>query len=155
MEIREYRDPEFPGYYVSDEGDVYSTRQNRPEGMYKLRPGTDKMGYHQVVLCNNTRRRTFKVHQLVGKTFIDNPHNHTDINHKDEIKLNNCVDNLEWCDHQYNMEYTCGKTWKVMWKSTGEVFSVFNLNKFCRTMNIYPNQLKRRGNSIIPFSLVD
>lgn len=46
-----------------------------------------------------------KVHTLVADTFIPNPYNYTEINHKDENKKNNTVENLEWCTKSYNNVY--------------------------------------------------
>lgn len=62
---------------------------------------TDKLGYKIV----NLSRKTYKVHRLVAKAFIDNPNNYICVNHKDEDKSNNKVDNLEWCTHKYNSNY--------------------------------------------------
>jgi hypothetical protein len=45
------------------------------------------------------------IHRLVAEAFIPNPDNLPEVNHKDENKLNNCADNLEWCTKQYNMNY--------------------------------------------------
>ncbi|MBS5626975.1 MAG: HNH endonuclease [Porphyromonadaceae bacterium] len=45
------------------------------------------------------------IHRLVAKTFIPNPYNLPQVNHKDENKLNNSVENLEWCTAQYNLSY--------------------------------------------------
>ena len=45
------------------------------------------------------------IHRLVALAFLDNPNNYTQVNQEDETKLNNCVDNLEWCDAKYNINY--------------------------------------------------
>lgn len=70
-----------------------------------LKPGTDKDGYLQVCLCKNNKQKTYKVHRLVAETFIPNPDNLPYINHRDECKTNNNVENLEWCDCKYNSNY--------------------------------------------------
>ena len=64
-----------------------------------------KNGYLQVVLSNNNTRKYIAVHRLVAETFLQNTHNLPQVNHKDENKLNNCVDNLEWCTAKYNCNY--------------------------------------------------
>ena len=49
--------------------------------------------------------KRYFIHRLVAQAFIPNPNNLPEINHKDENPLNNNVDNLEWCTHQYNSNY--------------------------------------------------
>lgn len=61
--------------------------------------------YEKVVLFKNGKNKTYAVHRLVAKTFIPNLDNKPQVNHKDENKQNNCVDNLEWCTHKENMNY--------------------------------------------------
>lgn len=66
-----------------------------------LKPMKDPNGYLKVRLCN----KTFNLHHLVAETFIPNPNNYKEVNHKDENKTNNVVTNLEWCDRKYNQNY--------------------------------------------------
>ncbi len=65
-------------------------------------------GYFLVTLYKNNIKHIYLVHRLVAETFISNPNNHPCVNHKDENKENNRVDNLEWCTRKYNINYgTC------------------------------------------------
>ena len=65
----------------------------------------DTNGYLMTNLYKDGKRYAKRVHILVAQTFIPNPDNLPEVNHKDECKTNNCVDNLEWCDHKYNNNY--------------------------------------------------
>lgn len=70
-----------------------------------LSPIKDKDGYLQVNLCYNGKIHQIKIHRLVAQAFLSNPDNLPYVNHKDEVKTNNSVDNLEWCDVKYNNNY--------------------------------------------------
>lgn len=72
-----------------------------------LTPTSEKNGYARVILTKNgTSKCTHhSVHRLVAKAFLPNPKNLPEVNHIDEDKINNCVDNLEWCTHKYNSNY--------------------------------------------------
>ena len=70
-----------------------------------LSPIKDRDGYLQVNLCYSGRINSIKIHRLVAQAFIPNPDNLPQVNHKDEVKTNNNVDNLEWCDSKYNLNY--------------------------------------------------
>lgn len=68
----------------------------------------DGCGYLQVGLFDNNnkaKQKIFKVHRLVAEAFIPNPDNKPQVNHKDEDKTNNCVDNLEWMTSKENCNY--------------------------------------------------
>lgn len=63
-------------------------------------------GYKIVYLSvDSCKRMVKKVHRLVAEAFIPNPNNFPQINHKDENRLNNSVQNLEWCDAKYNANH--------------------------------------------------
>lgn len=64
-----------------------------------------KNGYCRVVLSKNNKIKNYLIHRLVAETFIPNPNNYECVNHKDENKLNNNVENLEWCTFTYNINY--------------------------------------------------
>lgn len=74
----------------------------------------DAYGYLQVRLSKDAVKKTQKVHRIVAIAFIPNPNNLPEINHKDEIKTNNRVGNLEWCDRKYNMQYGVNTHWHRM-----------------------------------------
>ena len=66
-------------------------------------------GYLRVTLyCGGTAKR-YLVHRIVGTAFAPNPDNFPEINHKDENKLNNTAENLEWCTSKYNSNYGTAK----------------------------------------------
>ena len=111
----EWRDIEgYEGLYqVSNTGKVKSLERTiwTGRGCYHTLPErilkADKWGggYYQVTLFKDGKRDRYKVHRLVAKAFIPNPDNLPCINHKDENKKNNCVQNLEWCTYKYNSNY--------------------------------------------------
>ena len=110
----------FSGYYVSRSGKVYREPNKyfdkRTDGPLVevgefLRGGAQTRQYSSVNISLKENGKTIKqikyyTHRLVAETLIPNPHNLTEVNHLDEDKLNNCVDNLEWVDHKTNFHYS-------------------------------------------------
>lgn len=95
----------YPNYVVTNHGRIISLNYHHTGEPKILIPGTDTCGYQFVSLCMNGKPKKFKVHRLVATAFIPNHENLAEVNHKDEVKTNNHVDNLEWCDRQYNINY--------------------------------------------------
>ena len=100
--MEEWRDIEgYEGLYqVSNEGRVRNVKRN------KVRSFSDNgCGYYNVLLSKNGNKTPHYVHRLVAEAFIPNPNNLPEVNHKNEDKTLNTVENLEWCTSKYNMNY--------------------------------------------------
>ena len=106
-------------YLVTDTGKVFSTSKNVTNGRGEyirngrfLSPslrGKDGIMYQFVKLSKNGQTKSHSVHRIVAEAFIENPNGFNVINHKDRNTLNNNCDNLEWCNQQYNNEYSHNK----------------------------------------------
>lgn len=99
-------------YAVSDCGKIKS--YDRIDALGRLKCGQElstkrnNRGYVQVHLSANGKQKMKLLHRLVAEAFLENPNNYPQVNHKDENKDNNSVDNLEWCDNLYNRRYGTG-----------------------------------------------
>lgn len=102
-------------YQVSNLGNVRSLNRivncnikNNNKAIKKgkiLKPNKKRNGYLQVCLLNKQKRKYCNIHRLVAETFIPNLNHLSQVNHIDENKDNNCVDNLEWCSPKYNCNF--------------------------------------------------
>ena len=106
----------------------------------------DAYGYLQVRLSKDAVKKTQKVHRLVAIAFIPNPNNLPEINHKDEIKTNNKVDNLEWCDRKYNMQYGVNTHWHripvAQYTLDGQFVKRYNsIKEASKSTGIYPTNI--------------
>ena len=86
-------------YLISNFGEVKSIKTN------KILKKELRRNYWSVQLFKNNKYKHFQIHRLVALHFIENPNNYLYVNHKDENKLNNHMDNLEWCTASYNINY--------------------------------------------------
>lgn len=137
--------PDYEGLYqVSDLGRVKTLNYKRSGKEKILIPTIGKNGYKVVTLTKNGKQRKYYIHRLVAMAMIENPFpdKWVQVNHRDEDKMNNRVENLEWCSASYNTNYgtgpkrrldnrhtdgitlsiQCGRSYKVLCVETGEVF---------------------------------
>ena len=113
-------------YKISSYGKVKSLKYKDEK---ILRPSYDKDGYKQVILYNDGKGKKWFIHRLVAIHFLPNPNNLPQVNHKDEDKANNAVENLEWCTCKYNINHGTAKNKRaksqgkqVLCITTGETF---------------------------------
>lgn len=98
-----YQNNDYGDYYeISNYGEIRNSKTKRVR-----KKNISKSGYYfvSVSLGSRSNKATFKNHKAVAETFIPNPNNLPVPNHKDGNKLNNHVDNLEWCTHEENMQH--------------------------------------------------
>lgn len=113
----------FEGLYAAtEEGQIWSYKSQK-----FLKPADNGCGYLMVGLRKNGERHPKKIHRLIAETFLPNPEELSDVNHKDQNKYNNSVDNLEWCSRSYNIKYSsqAGKPklfTKIRCVETGEIY---------------------------------
>lgn len=133
---------EAPNYQISNLGNVFSLASKKHISKVinnKARP------YYRVGLMVEKKRVFFLVHRIVAKEFIDNTYGLPIVNHIDENKQNNKVENLEWCTNKENIRHSCKN--KIIQKSDGVVVKtwdslyqikdsgLFNISKVCECYN--------------------
>lgn len=108
---------DFENYYINRNGEIKSTRAFKGTKTIILKSSLNNKGYKTITMIKNNKIYTKTIHRLLMETFIPNPHNYKCINHKDGNKLNNSLDNLEWCDYGHNEKeaYRLGLK-KPVWK---------------------------------------
>lgn len=89
---------DYPNYYITTLGRVWSTHTNK-----WLKPIEQIRGAHKRLYVSLGKGNKCYIHRLVAETFIPNPNNLPEVDHKDTNGLNNAVNNLQWCTHDTNM----------------------------------------------------
>lgn len=142
----------YSNYLIDTKGNIYSLKNNK-----LLKNVKSNSGYYLVCLWGNGKKRNHLVHRLVAETFIPNPNNYKEVNHKDFNKLNNNIKNLEWCSHNYNLKYSnlerfeskpvlqihnnkIIKEYKSITEASKSGFDISNISKCCKN-----KQKKHKG----------
>tara|TARA_B110000503_G_scaffold108459_1_gene162207 strand:- start:1490 stop:1990 length:501 start_codon:yes stop_codon:yes gene_type:complete len=139
--------PTHKGYFVTEDGRVFS--------YWRLHHHTWLIDYNRVPKeisqCNGTKGYqlvpvaggTRKVHRLVAETYLPNPHNYATVNHIDEDKKNNNVNNLEWMSNADNISYSHSKYYIIENLITNEVIKIRNLDRWCKENNLTSSNLRK------------
>tara|TARA_R110001606_G_scaffold352062_1_gene502441 strand:+ start:4 stop:489 length:486 start_codon:yes stop_codon:yes gene_type:complete len=132
MDINECSD-----YLIYENGEVYSKertvmRSNGRKQTYKSQKKShwkNENGYLYVKLYVDKKQKNFSIHRLIAIHYIPNPKNYPFVNHKDCDRLNNKIDNLEWCTHLYNSQsINTSKTFGGVCKNGNKFRARYNSN---------------------------
>ena len=117
-------------YQISNLGRVKSLCYHNGTKSRILKLRENQSGYCIVNLDNpgDNKGKLKTVHRLVAQAFIKNPYNYPQVNHKDENKTNNNVNNLEWCDNRYNTIYSI-RLHKDRYKNCGKYIRTKKINR--------------------------
>ena len=124
--------------YVTDKNGVRRFIKGR---VLKQSPGYN--GYMSVSFHTKGKRVSLRVNRMVAITFIPNPHNYPEVNHKDCNRLNNRLDNLEWCSRKYNRQYrekygnAAGRPVTAVNLKTGKVYHFKSRHEAARQLGVY------------------
>ena len=131
-----WKQTKYKGYLVSNYGRVKSLGDT--ENRYKrntdkiLLPSTKDNGY----LFISIEGHYHYIHRLVAETFLPNPNNFPVVNHKNQYKKDNRVENLEWCSQEYNAAYSIGRKVKQIDIKTKQIIANFDsVNQAAKTIN--------------------
>lgn len=136
----------YKGFYqISNLGKVRSMNRIivRSDGLKmnfkgkSLSEATDSIGYSFVVLSSNLTSKSFMVHRLVASSFVDNPDSLPEVNHKNGIKTDNRVENLEWTTHSQNVKHAYETGLLISKKGIDHHLSKLNDNQVIKIRALY------------------
>ena len=146
--------PGYDGLYsIDSDGNIYSEVHGTSRRLRMMKPFLNNSGYYRIGLFDsNGKRRAHYVHRLVAETLIPNPNDYPVINHIDGNKLNNCVENLEWCTQSENVKHSVRTGRQVCIQvnleniDTGEILRFPSMRQASEYLGKYSNyiELKRK-----------
>ena len=140
-------------YEISNYGIIKNIKTNKIK-----KQSIDNVGYYVVSLCKNNISKLKRVHCIIAEAFIPNPNNYPCVNHKDENKLNNDIENLEWCTKGYNNRYG-SRVKRITEKKKKKIFQIDSngivvkewdsVKEAANTLGINGTQISRYARGVI------
>jgi len=127
---------EFDNYLVSNKGRIMNGKTGKI-----LKPRDDRRGYEKVDLYQNGKSKSLKVHRIVAQAFIDNPNDLETVNHIDENKHNNNVENLEWMSNGDNIRYSQAKPVEQYDFESGRLICIYSSLSDCSRLTGFNNSV--------------
>ena len=92
-------------FIVCTDGEIFKRYK---DGLYRIAPSTPNIadGYRHLSMVENGKVKQFLAHRLIAEVFIPNPQNYPVVNHKDANRMNNNIENLEWCSQADNVRHS-------------------------------------------------
>ena len=100
--IREVKIKNYENYSVNELGEIFSTAKGYRR---KLKPVMMNKGYLHVTLYSNKKPRKFLVHRVVAFAFLGDKSDNLEINHKNKMRSDNRLENIEWVTRSYNAHH--------------------------------------------------
>lgn len=106
----------FPNYKINPDGEVYSIKRDK-----LLKPALNREGYYYVVLYNNGERKNKKIHQLIAKTFLPKPNENVVVDHINNIRSDNKLENLRYVTSSDNSRNRLGHIGNIKYDFVDEI----------------------------------
>ena len=101
-------------YRIYRDGRVESVKRYRVKQRF-LKEITHRDGYKQVGLSKNGKEKKYRIHRIIAIHFIPNPDNFPEVDHINQVKDDNSIQNLRWCSHSTNMRHITKRNKNLKW----------------------------------------